>query len=89
MSASGSALRRIGLSAATELCCLPRVQIRGHKREGFVGTGTIFIILLILALLGGLSVRGGWPFDGTGYYRGGAIGLLLVIVIVLVVLDRI
>lgn len=86
MSASGSALCWIGLSATTELCCLPRVQIRRNKRPGFVGTGTIFIILLVLALLSG---RGDWLFDGTGYYGGGGIGLLLVIVIILVVLGRI
>jgi hypothetical protein len=67
-----------------ELCCLPRVQIRRNKRQGFVGTGTIFIILLVLALLSG---RGDWLFDGTGYYGGGGIGLLLVII--LVVLGRI
>ncbi len=89
MSTSGSALCWIGLSAATELCCLPRVQIRRNKRQGFVATGTILIILLVLALLSGLSGRGDWLFDGTGYYGGGGIGLLLVIVIILVVLVRI
>ncbi|WP_457151266.1 DUF3309 family protein [Mesorhizobium sp. P5_C1] len=51
--------------------------------------GTILIIILVLALLGGFSGLGGGPFYGTGYYGGGGLGLVLLIIIVLVVLGRI
>src|SRR4029077_12093734 len=33
--------------------------------------GTILIIILVIALLGGFSGLGGGPFYGTGYYGGG------------------
>ncbi len=32
--------------------------------------GTIILIILIIALLGGFSAIGGAPFYGTGYYGG-------------------
>ena len=51
--------------------------------------GTILIVILVIALLGGFSGIGGGPFYGTGYYGGGGLGLVLVIVIILVVLGRI
>jgi len=51
--------------------------------------GTILLIILVIALLGGFSGIGGGPFYGTGYYGGGGLGLVLVIVLVLVVLGRI
>ncbi len=54
-----------------------------------MGIGTILIIILVIALLGGFSGLGGGPFYGTGYYGGGGLGLVLIIVIVLVVLGRI
>ena len=37
--------------------------------------GTIILIILIIALLGGFSGIGGGPFYGTGYYGGGGLGL--------------
>jgi hypothetical protein len=53
--------------------------------------GTILLVILILALFGGLT--GPWnvsgPFYGTGYYGGGGLGLVLVIVLVLVLLGHI
>ena len=51
--------------------------------------GTILLIILIIALLGGFSGLGGGPFYGTGYYGGGGLGLVLVIVLILVLLGRI
>ena len=51
--------------------------------------GTILIIILVIALLGGFSGLGGGPFYGTGYYGGGGLGLVLVIVLILVLLGRI
>jgi Protein of unknown function (DUF3309) len=50
--------------------------------------GTIVLIILIIALLGGFMGIGGSPFYGTGYYGGGGIGLLLIIVLILVLLGR-
>lgn len=51
--------------------------------------GTILIIILVIALLGGFSGIGGGPFYGTGYYGGGGLGLVLVILLVLVLLGKI
>jgi hypothetical protein len=50
--------------------------------------GTILLVILIIALLGGFSGIGGGPFYGTGYYGGGGLGLILVIVLILVVLGK-
>lgn len=47
---------------------------------------TILIIILVLALLGSLPA---WPYStGWGYYPSGGLGLLLLIMIVFVLLDR-
>ncbi len=51
--------------------------------------GTILIILLVIALLGGFSGVGGGPFYGTGYYGGGGLGLALLVVLILVLMGRI
>ena len=51
--------------------------------------GTILLVILIIALVGGFSGIGGGPFYGTGYYGGGGLGLVLVILLVLVVLGKI
>jgi hypothetical protein len=45
--------------------------------------GTIILIILIIALLGGFSGIGGGPFYGTGYYGGGGLGLVIVILLIL------
>jgi hypothetical protein len=63
-------------------------SVAQQLRETPMGLGTILIIILILALLGGFSGIGGGPFYGTGYYGGGGLGLLLIIVLILVVLGR-
>jgi Protein of unknown function (DUF3309) len=54
-----------------------------------MSVGTILLIILVIALLGGFSGLGGGPFYGTGYYGGGGIGLILIIVLILVVLGKI
>lgn len=47
---------------------------------------TIIIILLVLALIGGLPA---WPYSADwGYYPSGSLGLLLLIVIVLLLTRR-
>jgi hypothetical protein len=50
--------------------------------------GTILLIVLVIALLGGFSGIGGGRFYGTGYYGGGGLGLVLVVVLILVVLGK-
>ena len=40
-----------------------------------MSVGTIILIILVIALLGGFSGVGGGPFYGTGYYGGGGLGL--------------
>ena len=47
---------------------------------------TILIIILILLLIGALP---SWPYSsGWGYYPGGGLGLILVIVIILALMGR-
>jgi hypothetical protein len=60
-----------------------------HMEANNMSLGTILLIVLVIALLGGFSGLGGGPFYGTGYYGGGGLGLLLVIVMILVLLGRI
>jgi hypothetical protein len=64
-------------------------ELRTQNGDHAVSLGTILLIVLVIALLGGFSGLGGGPFYGTGYYGGGGIGLVLVVVLVLVVLGRI
>jgi Protein of unknown function (DUF3309) len=51
--------------------------------------GTLLMIILLIALLGGFTGFGGGPFYGQGPYLGGGLGLLLLIVVVLLVLGKI
>jgi hypothetical protein len=47
----------------------------------------ILLIILILLLLGALPL---WPYSaGWGYYPGGVLGLVLIILIVLILVGRI
>ena len=48
---------------------------------------TILIIILILLLIGALPT---WPYSsGWGYHPGGALGIILIIVIILALTGRI
>jgi hypothetical protein len=48
---------------------------------------TILIVILILLLVGALPT---WPYSsGWGYYPGGGLGLVLIIVIILALSGRI
>src|SRR6202140_4847555 len=49
-------------------CPLP-----GWRRYS-MSIGTIILIILVIALLGGFSGIGGGPIYGTGYYGGGGLG---------------
>jgi hypothetical protein len=49
--------------------------------------GTIFLIVLILLLIGALP---SWPYSsGWGYYPSGALGVIVLIVLILFVTGRI
>jgi hypothetical protein len=50
--------------------------------------GTLLLIILVIALLGGFTGIGGGPFYGTGYYGGGGLGTVLIIVLILVLLGK-
>lgn len=51
------------------------------------GLGTILLIVLILMLLGALPA---WPHSRSwGYYPSGGLGLVVVILLVLVLMQRI
>lgn len=56
--------------------------------ENFMSLGTIILIILVIALLGGFSGVGGGPFYGTGYYGGGGLGLVIVILLILILLGK-
>ncbi|MGH9727541.1 MAG: DUF3309 domain-containing protein [Candidatus Acidiferrales bacterium] len=46
----------------------------------------ILVILLIVLLLGALPT---WPYSaGWGYYPSGGLGLILIIIIIFILLDR-
>ena len=61
---------------------------KGLEETG-MSIGTIILIILVIALLGGFSGIGGGPFYGTGYYGGGGLGLVIVILLILLLLGRI
>jgi hypothetical protein len=50
-------------------------------------TRTLLLVILILLLIAALPT---WPYSaGWGYYPGGILGVILIIVLVLLVLGRI
>jgi hypothetical protein len=70
-----------------------RDRLQGPFKEGLeeirMSIGTIILIILVIALLGGFSGIGGGPFYGTGYYGGGGLGLVIVILLILLLMGRI
>ena len=70
--------------------CVFRLKAESNTRaeESYMSLGTIILIILIIALLGGFSGLGGGPFYGTGYYGGGGLGLVIVILLVLLLLGK-
>jgi hypothetical protein len=79
-----------------ELSEFPFVSPRNGRATGAVcraggdsmSLGTIILIILVIALLGGFSGLGGGPFYGTGYYGGGGLGLVIVILLILLLLGK-
>jgi hypothetical protein len=68
------------------MCC--SAAARANKtaqraEERFMSLGTIILIILIIALLGGFSGIGGGPFYGTG-----GLGLVIVILLILLLLGK-
>jgi hypothetical protein len=59
-----------------------------QRGDNVVSVGTILLIILIIALLGGFSGIGGGRFYGTGYYGGGGLGLVVVVVLILVLIGK-
>jgi len=64
-----------------------RVPTAGLE-ESQMSIGTIILIILVIALLGGFSGIGGGPFYGTGYYGGGGLGLIIVVLLILLLMGR-
>jgi hypothetical protein len=58
------------------------------EETNHMSIGTIILIILVIALLGGFSGIGGGPFYGTGYYGGGGLGLVIIILLILVLMGR-
>jgi hypothetical protein len=62
-------------------CAFPHGKTRGNAM-----LSTILIIVLILLLIGALPT---WPYSADwGYYPGGGVGLILVIVLILALMGR-
>jgi hypothetical protein len=53
-----------------------------------MSVGTIILIILVIALLGGFSGIGGGPFYGTGYYGSGGLGLVIIVLLILLLLGK-
>jgi len=72
------------LCAERTFVCMRRSE--GKSREATNMLSTILIIILILLLIGALPT---WPYSsGWGYYPGGGLGLILLIVIILALMGR-
>ena len=54
-----------------------------------MSVGTIILIILVIAVLGGFSCIGGGLFYGTGQYGGGGLGLVVIILLILLPLGGI
>jgi hypothetical protein len=64
-----------------------KVRTAGLRRF-YMSIGTIVLIILVIALLGGFSGIGGGPFYGTGYYGGGGLGLIVVVLLILLLMGK-
>jgi hypothetical protein len=78
------------LLVPVRFCCEGSAAVpTAEAEERTMSLGTIILIILVIALLGGFSGIGGGPFYGTGYYGGGGLGLVIVILLILLLLGRI
>jgi hypothetical protein len=78
------------LSGFPKVCSLKAVAMLALPgwRRYCMSIGTIILIILVIALIGGFSGVGGGPFYGTGYYGGGGLGLVIVILLILLLMGR-
>lgn len=76
---AGKATRQRAAAAASAVA---------HQGDCTMSIGTIILIILVIALLGGFSGIGGGPFYGTGYYGGGGLGLVVIVLLILVLMGR-
>lgn len=51
--------------------------------------GTLLLIIVVIALVGGFRDWGRGPFYGAGHYGGGGLGLLLLVLVLLLATGRI
>ena len=65
-----------------------RLRLIAEKDSRQCRLGTILLIILVIALLGGFTGLGGGPFYGTGYYGGGGLGLVVIVLVVLLLLGK-
>src|SRR6201984_1966019 len=75
------ALRKAG-TFAIPVCWLAGTT-QSLRLEDSMSIGTIILIILVIALLGGFSGVGGGPFYGTGYYGGGGLRVVILILLIL------
>jgi hypothetical protein len=59
------------------------------ERNTAMSLGTIILIILVIALLGGFSGIGGSPFYGMGYGGGGVLGTIVIVLLILLLLGHI
>jgi hypothetical protein len=83
----GAKMELSGFPPVFELRARHNRRLPGWRTD-FMSIGTIILIILIIALLGGFSGIGGGPFYGTGYYGGGGLGLVIVILLILLLMGR-
>jgi hypothetical protein len=88
MSATELLFRRHVFSPGWLFCRRDLFEDLDHaQKRGNVMLSTILIVVLILLLIGALPT---WPYSsGWGYYPGGGLGLILLIVIVLALAGQI
>ena len=86
-------LPKSSLAALISHCSAELQRANTHSIVGFAKAeetqmfGTILIIILILLLIGALPT---WGYSsGWGYYPGGGLGIILIIVVILVLMGRI
>jgi Protein of unknown function (DUF3309) len=69
--------------------CDFRLLWAGAKGAGLMSLGTILVIILMFALLGGFSGRFGGYGYGFGHGGVGLLGTLLIVIVILMLLGRI
>lgn len=53
-----------------------------------MSVGTLILIILVIALIGGFTGVGGGPFYGTGFYGATGMSTVVVVLLILLLLGR-